>query len=80
MRLLDRDKDGDVDRDDAKAIGRTIADEAAIAVRAVNAEAKATRAALGGMSPAEIRATWVICGVGVCLVAVVLVSLWRMLT
>lgn len=80
MNPLDRDKDGDVDRDDAKAIGRTIADEAAIAARAVNAEAKATRAALGGMSPAEIRATWVICGVGVCLVLAVIWSLWRLLS
>lgn len=80
MNPLDRDKDGDVDRDDAKAIGRTIADEAAAAGRAVNAEAKATRAALGGMSPAEIRATWVICGVGICLVLAVIWSLWRLLS
>lgn len=80
MNPLDRDKDGDVDRDDAKIIGRTIAADAAIAARAVNAEAKATRAALGGMSEAEIRATWVICFVGVVLVLAVIFSLWRLLS
>lgn len=80
MNPFDRDKDGDVDKDDAKAIGRTIAEDAATAARAVNAEAKATRAALGGMSEAEVRATWVICGVGVVLVLAVIFSLWRLLS
>jgi len=65
MNPLDRDKDGDVDKDDARIIGRTIADEI-----------KATRDSVKGMETREMRATAIVCIVAVVL-ALALVWFFR---